>query len=407
MITQVEKQYKHKNAAESTGLATKTALSGFTEEDIAELMGGMEEVSEVPAPIATTDNPRLVTRGPHPPQHVAPPPPNSRFTIIDTLSFTAREPYWVMQELLELSCPGLLFIKLKAGFNGYHSGFLGIKNKVEVCKIFYGSKSNERQNQKCQVLIGGNGKSQMIDWPVFSHYANFMDSPTVKNIHIAYDVFDGSLTIEGVNEAHSQFRFKNSKSYKNPLITPYGQIQPDGYNPGRTVYIGSKSSNKFIRFYEKAYEMFKDFLTSEEVMMQEVREMTAKSIANGDTYIDPLINKGQEFVLNQWVRAEIEFSDTNCIIPLDILLNHDDYFSEAYPYTKDLLAVAEGKLVPRLKPKHELDFLIRVKNIQRIAGSTIDDMIVLGWSNDDIVEALKGGKGASQKLIRSGAYQED
>lgn len=428
MITEEQEQYNHRKQQESIVLADDTSNEdfppdrtaspqvrpgrGLTSDELATLdvLHPVEELVRLKyeglSLPATTDKPRLVTRGPHPTTTTPPTPLKNHFTKIDTLSFTAKEPYWILQELIELACPGAIFIKLKTGKNGYHSGFSVQKNKMELAQLFYGSKSNERQNEKPQLQIGGNGKTEHFNWLIFYHYAQFMEKPTITRCDVCNDCFDGSQTIEVITQAHLDGMFKTLKSNKNPRITPYGQIQPDGSNPGRTVYIGSLSSSKSVRFYEKGFEMFKNILNSEESKDELAKKIIEGCISEGSPVEVEGYNDNKPIDLAKWLRSEVQFRNSNCEIPIDILVNHDEYFAGAYPYLKEVLGMAEGKVNPRFKTVDEVQLQVRIQNMKAIAGSLIDDLLVLGWNEIEIVEALKGGKGASQKLIRSGAYRD-
>lgn len=344
--------------------------------------------------------PRLVTRGPLPHKGVTPLPQKTK---IDTLSFTAQEDFYILQDLLRLSISqDIKFLPRKSGTNGYRDGFNIVLNNQDLGILSYGSNHNVYQDQKPLIEIGGNGKTDKIDWQLFHYYANLLKSPTVKRIDIALDTFNGEISIEQVIEDHKNLKFKATNAPKNPKITPYGTLQPDGTNPGRTIYIGSLQSSKFIRFYEKAYEIFKRELNNDDPNASPTTLGIKKLFANGGEIEIEGFNQDKAIDIRKWVRAEIEFKSGNCEIPLDILVNQDQYFSGAYPYCKEILEMTDGKKPNRLMTEDELSLEVRIKNIKAIAGSLIDDLIILGYSNDQIIEQLKGNKGASQKLIRSG-----
>lgn len=418
MITEELEQYNHKKTPLSSNVSEDTSsraphggneygesqhrTTGHTQ-DLIELFGSaIEEAEEFKGTEPTTDKPRLVTRGPH----SYPPTQQKQFTKLDTLSFTAKEPYWIVQQLVEVSCPGSTFIKLKYGKNGYHSGFSVIKDKRELAQIYYGSLSNDRQNERPQLIIGGNGKTDEFNFEVFHYWATFMESPKITRADICLDIFDGSLTIEQVAQAHIDGQFKALKANKNPRITPYGQIQPDGTNPGRTLYIGSLSSSKSVRFYEKGFEMFKSILNSEEKKDEFMKDILEESFKDGKEMSFDGINDNKPFDISKWLRAEVQLRNANCDIPLDLLIKPDEYFAGSYPYLKELLSINEGKTPPRFKTQDEIQLAIRIANHKAITGSLIEDLRCLGWTDTDIVEALTSGKGASQKLIRSGAYKD-
>lgn len=385
------------------GLPTRTWTEGTTEQRERYLQGVAEYYRYQDHPNAV-EQPRLVTRGPH--KLRSTPPTQKNLTKVDTLSFTAKEAYWIIQELVELSCPGVNFVKLKFGKNGYHSGFAVTKDKREIAQIYYGSKSNEKQNQRPQLNIGGNGKTDEFDWNIFYHYANLLELPKITRADICLDLFDGLVTIEDVIKAHTDGEFKAPKSSKNPRITPYGQIQPDGQNFGRTIYIGALSSSKIQRCYEKGFEQFKSILNSEEEKDSLVKMVLEDNLKNSIPLIVPTFNNDEPIDLAKWIRFEIQLRNSNQDIPMDILINPDEYFVGASAFNKRLIDMNQGKKPIRFKPPEDVSIAVRVHNHKAITGSLIDDLLCLGWSDNDIVNALKAGKGASQKLIKSGVYKD-
>lgn len=178
--------------------------------------------------------------------------------------------------------------------------------------------------------------------------------------------------------------------------------------------------------YEKGFETFKVILNSEDPKDSTSRLLVEHMLTSGEKMTmasKPFeysphglteeqlnqpddLNDGKEFDLAKWLRLELRFKNSNRDIPLDILIDPDKYFAGAYPFTEELMKMAETKKTVLFKTEDQLDLIVRIENMKAIAGSLIEDLLVLGWSNDDIVEALKGGKGASQKLIRSGAYKD-
>lgn len=341
--------------------------------------------------------PRLVTRGPH---MVPPSPLPPQKTKLDTLRITAEESVNIMKELVVLSCPDVIFIPRKNGLNGYTKAYNIVLYGQELGTLCHCAPHNERQNERPQLEIGGNGKCQKINWNIFYHYLQQLTKPSIKQVHICLDMFKGELTIEDVEQAHKDLKFQSKKASKNPLITPYGTIQPDGRNPGRSRYIGSMQSSKFIRFYEKAYEVFKGPLQRENENYES--QLVKAMFKSDDPFIIEGYNDDKPIDLRKWLRAEIELKDGNCVIPLDVVVDCDKYFAGAYPFCEELLQMTDGKQPLRLKNNHDLEFEKRRLNHKAITGSFIDDCIYMGYSNDEIVNMLKGGKGPSQKLIKSG-----
>lgn len=345
----------------------------------------------------------LVTRGPHTITDDTPPPQKTK---IDTLSFTAEEPFFIMKELITLSCKeeNVHFIPRKFGINGYSRGYDIVLNGRDLGVLSYGSSFNEAQNGRPQIYIEGSGKTDCFNWGKFYHYAKLLLDPRITRTDIALDTFKKDFSIESATQAHIDLKFKALKANRNPKITPYGQIQPDGTNPGRTIYIGSLQSSKFIRFYEKGYEYYKNEIKKIEEGTVDTPRLLGiqKLFETGELTTIDEVNEGTPFDIRNWIRAEVEFKNGNCELPLDMLIETDKYFSGAYPYCSEILNMTDGKKPPRLLTEIEMELDIRKKNMKAIAGSLIDDLLYLGYTEKQIIEELRGGKGPSQKLIRSG-----
>lgn len=346
----------------------------------------------------------LVTRGPLNPNEVTPLPQKTK---IDTLSFTAEEPFFIMKELLVLSCKeeNLKFLPRKNGINGYTRGYDIVLNGQSLGVLSYGSGFNEAQASRPQIYIEGSGKTDKFDFFKFYQYSKLLLEGRIKRIDIALDTFKKEFSIESAIEAHIDMKFKAPNAPKNPKITPYGQIQPDGSNPGRTVYIGSLQSSKFVRFYEKGYEYYKNEIAKENADTPRVLGIQ-KLFETGDPTTVEDFNNGEPFDIRNWIRAEVEFKDGNCVLPLEMLINTDSFFSGSYQYLGEILNMCNGEKPKRLMTEMEMDLDIRKKNIKAIAGSLIDDLLYLGYSPEQIIQELKGGKGPSQKLIKSGLVKQ-
>lgn len=418
IIQQEEEIYKHKISGVSTpptpalgedhlrnvaervsqaGPQHRTDGEGFSALDI-------EDLEEDEGEAVEADTPRLVTRGPHPYLDDTPLPHQPQKTKLDTLTFTAEEPFTILQELLVLSGGSdISFIPRKAGTNGYLRGFDIVLYAQTLGTLSYGSAYNEFQNIRPCIEIGGNGKTDKFNWVIFHHYASLLKSPKVTRADIALDLFKGEITIESATLAHINHEFKAPKANKDPKITPIGTIQPDGTNPGRTLYIGSMKSSKFLRIYEKSFEIYKRELEDEKNDKLGIR----KKIESGQETVIDGYNNDEPFDLRKWVRVELQLRDGNCVLPLDILISTDKYFSGSYPYCEELLNMTDGKKPPRLMQPDEMDFDVRRRNHKAISGSFIEDCIYLGMTSDEIVQCLRSGKGPSQKLIRSGVLKEE
>lgn len=149
--------------------------------------------------------------------------------------------------------------------------------------------------QRDTVLITINGTGcnyALLHWEnyLFTWLARY-ETVNITRIDLAHDILTRSyLTIDLFNEIHAKGGF--SKGGRPPEIEHRGNWKrPNG--KGRTLYIGSRQSDKFCRIYEKGKQL-------------------------GDSE-------------SPWLRVEVEYKSNNAYIPLNILLNPTDYFIATYP----------------------------------------------------------------------------
>lgn len=338
------------------------------------------------------------------------PPPQK--TKIDTLSLTLKESIALLKELLYQSLKpeyqklSIGFSKLKRGANGYTHGIALTVNRREIAKIFYGCAFNQKQDEKPQIYIGGNGDTDYFNFVLLSQFLSQVEDPTITRNDISLDDYHGVITLDDIRQAYIDGKFKSKNSPKNPGWKPIGGENPiDGTHYGITYQIGSRSSMNFLRNYLKGYEVFRKQLDAYE--KDQDKSMISLLFFDND-YNKKMItvdgyNDGLPFDIRKWLRMELEMkSKTGRKLPLDSLIYTDEYFAGAYPFLKEVLGSVDGIRPKQLKPQDELELVNRIQNHKSISGAMIEDLIYLGWSNDDIVKILRSGKGPSQKLIRSG-----
>lgn len=117
--------------------------------------------------------------------------------------------------------------------------------------------------------------------------------PTITRIDLAHDDFDGKqVTVDDYDRAWEEGGFDRYGNTPEPCqFGPWKNGDPTG--KGRTFYAGTKQSSQLFRGYEKG------------------RQLGAPE--------------------SQWVRSEVQFSNHDKVIPLDILISPSDFFVAAYP----------------------------------------------------------------------------
>ncbi len=153
------------------------------------------------------------------------------------------------------------------------------------------------QSQTMLITINGSGCSEALPgWEKRLHA--FLSSKQVvrgqiSRIDLAHDDMEGAyLSVDWAVERWKERGFNSSKGGRKCNIETVGNWhEPTGQ--GRTVTFGIRASGKFCRFYEKGKQL--------------------------------------GVVESMWVRAEVEFKASDRVIPLDILLEPQNYFAGAYP----------------------------------------------------------------------------
>jgi phage replication initiation protein len=176
----------------------------------------------------------------------------------------------------------------KHGLNFYKRSFdLGINGWGTVC---IGG-----QNDSILVTVKGQGlMASRSGWQsrLFSFLNAFEDSK-ITRIDLAQDKFESKTTLNDYLKMYQDGLF--SSRGQTPNVEQMGNwIAPNG--KGRTLYVGSRSSGKLLRIYEKGLQL-----------------------AGGFSQLFP-----------NWVRTEIEFSAKQRILSFDMLLKPGQYLAGAY-----------------------------------------------------------------------------
>ncbi|MFZ6776229.1 replication initiation factor domain-containing protein [Undibacterium sp. Ji83W] len=165
------------------------------------------------------------------------------------------------------------------------------------------------QSQTMLITLNGTGCSEALPgWEKRLH--KFLSSKDVvrgqiSRIDLAHDDMEGAyLSVDWAVEKWKERGFNSAKGGRRCNIETVGNWhEPTGQ--GRTATFGIRASGKFCRFYEKGKQL--------------------------------------GVVESLWCRAEVEFKASDRIIPLDILLEPENYFAGAYPCFAEFATVDTPK----------------------------------------------------------------
>lgn len=150
------------------------------------------------------------------------------------------------------------------------------------------------------IMLYGAGCRNMPDaWEhIFYNYLQMMTkNPKITRIDLAHDDFEGAYSSpEKANKADTQGKF--ALTNKKPSVQLLGDWKRHS-GKGRTIQVGTREGGKLFRGYEKG-----------------------KQLGDSDSL---------------WFRSEVELSNKNRVIPLDVLTDPTGYFVGCYPYCMELI----------------------------------------------------------------------
>ena len=229
----------------------------------------------------------------------------------------------------------------------------------------------------------GGGCEWVQDWAAVAGLVGVLDRAELRRVDLAFTTADpGLVNHEKVLAAHAADLFSSGgRSPKARIVT--GSEPSDG----RTVYVGSRKGHKFIRCYEKGWEMMVKAGVPEGVRKQVERvEFDGLGMVNvADLY-----------------RVEVEFKDVDKVLPFAMLTDRDSYFAGANPFCASLLPGAVERKVmglPDFGAKAAL--AVQLEHCRRAYGAIIRTAI-LAHGDERAVMAMIAGEGPSDRLISAG-----
>ncbi len=171
-------------------------------------------------------------------------------TAVDWLRFRAQaEP----RDILEALRPAFGDVGQMLRFNHLEKGILGFRQgatinvaDMPIGRMDYGGES---QRGWVRVDLTGKGCEWLKHWDEL-HHIEALPSAELKRVDLALTTWDGEVSHEHVTQAHADGRFVTRG--RPPTLK---QITSSDPRAGRTCYIGKRDSDKFMRCYEKGFEL--------------------------------------------------------------------------------------------------------------------------------------------------------
>lgn len=170
--------------------------------------------------------------------------------------------------------------------------------------------------------MGGLGCGYITGWQHLVHSLQKIGAE-LRRVDVALDLYDGEVVHEDVLAAYEAGKFKRPHVGRSPKLK---KVETSCPTDGRTIYIGSRESARFIRCYEKGWEM---------VGKAKVPQW-AKERAEGFYFRDGIASRPEDYY-----RLEVELKAVDdVVIPWRILVDHDAFFAGSAPWFETLVDAA-------------------------------------------------------------------
>lgn len=180
--------------------------------------------------------------------------------------------------------------------------------------------------------------------------------PQITRVDCAHDFFNGEYTPEQALIDHNNGLFNRSN------VRPKSELKGTAWREedytGKSFYVGRRGSSKLVRVYEKGRQL-------------------------GDKN-------------SLWTRFEIEFRNKDCIIPLEILAAPGEFLSGAYPVGEKIFTTPAQRIAATTE-KANITFDSRLHYAKNQVGRLVRFLADLGWSHEQIIEALIADEGKYPK----------
>jgi DNA relaxase NicK len=304
-------------------------------------------------------------------------------TTVDWLKFrTIKSPFEILSavapafgstaDLLTLGEPG-------KGRDGWlHRRALILAGEQTLAQIDYGGES---QRGWSRFDMSGAGCEWVQDWHTMATGLQSIGAE-LRRVDLALTIHDGSVTHDRVVQAHANGMFSSGgRTPKSRMIT--------GSDPrdGRTFYAGSRDGAKYVRCYEKGFE-----LLAKLGMPENLKQTTTQISYTGVGMVN----------VEDLYRVEVEFKDVDKVLPFTMLTDRDSYFAGANPFCASLLPSAPERKVmglPDFNAKAAL--AVQIEHCRRAYGKIIRAAI-MAHGEEEALRMISADE-PSRRLVEAGA----
>lgn len=303
-------------------------------------------------------------------------------TQIDWLAFrTKSDPFKTVEAMRAMFGSTGYLLTLKTGLKGKDgwmwAGELSMAGDISIGRIDYGGDS---QRDWVRVNLTGEGCGFVEDWDAAENLGVVL-AAEIKRLDIQLTTCRGEISDDIVAAAHAAGGFTSGG--RPPEMRTITSSNP---RAGKTRYIGNRKYHKFLRCYEKGFEMIKD---AEKLF-------PIQEVSYGGGMHPP----------ESIYRVELELKPCDGkVIPWDAIGHRDSVFAGAYPFCAQLLPDVPHWVMltlPDLKPLVALETAL---NHCRVAyGPTLRAALIAHGGNIEKVMLRVLSDFPSQALVDAGVF---
>ena len=302
-------------------------------------------------------------------------------TTVDWLRFRARvEPLEALEALRPMfgTLGSSLALKpLQRGILGFRQGSQVVVEDLVLGRMDYGG---ETQRGWIRVDVPGTGCEWVTDWNEARQVEQLQDAQ-LRRVDLALTTWRGEVSHERVVQAHAAGRF----TLRRPPVLQ--TIESSDPYAGRTCYIGQREkADKFMRCYEKGWQMLRDVPASVRADVTEIEGFPPRDI----------------------YRCEVEFKAATTVVPWEILQRRDHYFAGAYPFCSDVLPEVEPDVFAR-RPERtaQTELAVALENCRVQFGPTLFTALTAHRGDIGAVWDRIVGRQHNARLLEAGVLLVD
>lgn len=303
----------------------------------------------------------VITGGNYSPENHSELPPNATahidwfactLSVSEKTSYAHEQLIFISELLRFLSITDAQIIDTDKGWFGYDtmSHLVSLDGRTNYGLIACGGKS---QKDSIHVEINAQGCAAITCWEEIAEWGKTKNA-VITRLDLAHDDFYGIEITIGI----ALDWLKNGLFNQNGRPPKAVLIDDLESGDGKTLYVGSRKSGKYLRFYEKGKQL------------------------------------GSAF--SKWVRVEVEFRNKGRVIPWDALTRTGDYLAGAYPCLA-YLSAAQSK-IRTISKSGKITLTAATIQLQKTGGKLIDLLMKLHGEDAHAVINKLRGDGIPKKL---------